>query len=811
MAYIESRSAPITIYSRREVDDTHDHVVSTRRSFSSMSPMGGAAGAMKKFLSRRRGTTNDGFNGGSECPPRSLQVFEIVGGNGNIAAGTMVYDDDSLCSPRTSPVKTSLTTNSPISPKSPTLHSMFGRFGKDKSASHSRLGSITDNSVGVVPPTRATSESKRLNRRSLSADSVLPFKALDKMQSSSNGACPVAQAEDKIHPWAMSPEDNTFVATPAESSANNESATTPSSREHGKHQNLLESDPEFYQSSVDFLNAHHSRNHTAEGWSNRNKRRTSALSRRQSESCLLNMISEQRESLDEHSCGAWHRQSGIGPSSESLLMPSLSSSPTQYYDSPQTRNLVRFYLANNEYHFDEMLESGFPSRSLRGANDDGLLDDSWYMTLRLTLTPWHARAEESTLYGPENTSRPPHLRSMVYKLFSRSSSSLLLSSPNPPASPVSISAPMHLAKDSISSTIGSDDLAAGKGSSRPLTLRTANITSPTLSTIVSPTSPLGEVIPFQAMRTPRGPSKDKGFKIIASPTAAKERPQSPVFQGREYQYLSPPLTPVQPRSGSLSAMSLPIYNNDEMSPIVPPRRKASTPALFYSAQGNISALSLPETIERPHSTIPTKSSLRKSRGSGSKAFSPNTSLDGISVLSKSPRYPKMERTEFVPPSARQQHCFRRTSGPCSDPVAPHTVRIPESAQQSVEFDSMDAPRYSTPPSTPPTSLKLSSDNQLYMSQRSQQQQQPQQQQPSSSRSRHAPFQGPVQHPHLDSSLSRSQLPTATATAAGTAAALSIMSMNPSLPQHYELSHYNLQQQQQRWQQNQLQSRQQQQQ
>ncbi|KAG0028093.1 hypothetical protein BGZ82_008625 [Podila clonocystis] len=405
MAYTESRSAPITIYSRQENDFAQD-VVSTRRSFSSMSPMGGAAGAMKKFLSRRRGNTGEGY-GSTESLPR-LQAFEIVGGNGSISPGTMVYDIEPRHSPRSS-VKISVTANSPTSPKSPTLQTMFGRFGRDKT--HPRLGSMTD--IHALAPSDTEKARKRLNRRSLSADSFPPFR------TETGGTVVGAPREQKIHPLAVGPGDNLNGNTISPVSGANHIANSTSAANA-----LLESDPEFYHNSVEFLNMHHSRSNT-EDWAKRNKRHT-GLSRRQSESSLLNIISEQYESSDNRSCGVWDRTLGVGASSVSLPLTLTSlSSPTQYYDCPQTRNVIRFYLANNEYQFDEMLESGFPSRSLR--LEEETTEDSNFMTLRLTLTPWHARAEESELYGPENTAKPPHLRSMVYKLFSRSSSSLLSS------------------------------------------------------------------------------------------------------------------------------------------------------------------------------------------------------------------------------------------------------------------------------------------------------------------------------------------------------------------------------------------------
>lgn len=673
MAYAESRSAPITIYSRSN-DFPQENVVSTRRSFTSMSPMGGATGAMKKFLNRRRGNTGDGY-GSTENLPR-LQAFEIVGGNGNISPGTMVYDVEPFHSPRSS-VKISLTANSPTNPKSPTLQTMFGRFGKDKA--HPRLGSMTE-----ISGTQTTETWKKLNRRSLSADNVLPFR----MASGFGNGVPKDQT---IHPLAMDPGDLNGNALPSPVSEGNTHIANITSANA-----LLESDPEFYHNSVEFLNTHHSRSYT-EDWAKRNKRHT-GLSRRQSESSLLNIISEQYGSSD-HNCGVWDRALGVGASSsDSLPLPLISlSSPTQYYDCPQTRNVVRFYLANNEYQFDEMLESGFPSRSLRLPEET--IEDSQFMTLRLTLTPWHARADESKLYGPENTSKPPHLRSMVYKLFSRSSSSLLMSTSPPTPSSVSTDRPPHVAKDSTSST-GMDDL--GGSSDRSLSRVSA------ISSMFNSSAALsipGESSVTQSKK-PRGPPRDKGFRIIATPVT-----DSPLSPSRDHQYLSsPPLTPVHPRSGSLSALSLPLYTSDELSPPIPPRRKVSTPTLFYSlAQGNTSSLSLPETIERPRSAVPTKSGLRKAAITGSSVDTPLVD-SAATVAFKSARYPN---GDYTPPSSHQrqpQHTY-------SDTTLNYAKTTMES-NVNVDVSSGDH-RYDSPPVTPPSSFKQTDDARLSIRSRQQ--------------------------------------------------------------------------------------------
>ncbi|KAF9300407.1 hypothetical protein BGZ74_007930 [Mortierella antarctica] len=780
MAYTESRSAPITIYSRQDNDSAQD-VVSTRRSFS-MSPIGGATGAMKKFLSRRRGNTGEGY-GSTESLPR-LQAFEIVGGNGSISPGTMVYDVEPLHSPRSS-VKISVTANSPASPKSPTLQTMFGRFGRGRT--HSRLGSMTE-TQGLAPS--ATEKAwKKLNRRSLSADSLPPFRA------ESCGTVGGAPKEQKIHPLAVGPGDSFNGNTISPVSGVNHLTNNMSAANA-----LLESDPEFFHNSAEFLNMHHSRSYT-EDWAKRNKRHT-AISRRQSESSLLNIISEPYESSDNHNCGVWDRTLGVGASSESLPLPLTSlSSPTQYYDCPQTRNVVRFYLANNEYQFDEMLESGFPSRSLRLAEET--TEDSHFMTLRLTLTPWHARAEESQLYGPENTAKPPHLRSMVYKLFSRSSSSLLLSTSPPTPSSVSSIARQHVAKDSIYS--GVDDVGARGDRSLSFSSTSSVFTPPTASPIPGESRAHTKKL--------RGPTRDRGFRIIATSNNS-ESPMSPT-QTRDYQYLSsPPLTPVQQRSGSLSALSLPIYASDEPSPPIPARRKASTPALFYSvAQGNTSSLSLPETIERPRSAVPSKSGLRKATTPGPPVDA-NPLVDTVPfVASKNARHP--HRADCTPALPRQRQPHHKYS----DPTLSSTMTTSESDVDGID-NASSGHRYDSPPITPPSSFKQTDDACQHLRHRQQLSRSnvppmsPQHQvdispsRPSPDNCHRSAPPTPM-NPHVLAPW-QYQEPTSNAWTSSHPGNVQSLRSSHDLQQQYQQNHYNLQQQQQRWHQSRSQQQQQQQ-
>ncbi|KAI8598292.1 hypothetical protein EDD21DRAFT_382903 [Dissophora ornata] len=101
-------------------------------------------------------------------------------------------------------------------------------------------------------------------------------------------------------------------------------------------------------------------------------------------------------------------------SSDSVAVVSSNSSPTQFYDSLQTRHALRTFLTNTERQFDEMVEYGFPCKQAA--------KNYRYLTLRITLTPWHARADEAKLYGASASmpGKQTQFKAMVNKFFSRS-------------------------------------------------------------------------------------------------------------------------------------------------------------------------------------------------------------------------------------------------------------------------------------------------------------------------------------------------------------------------------------------------------
>ncbi|KAG0198776.1 hypothetical protein BGX28_007816 [Mortierella sp. GBA30] len=126
------------------------------------------------------------------------------------------------------------------------------------------------------------------------------------------------------------------------------------------------------------------------------------------------------------------RHSQLLTCGDNVYIVSSSSSPTHFYDSPQVREALRLFLTNNGPNFEEMIDNGFPSEVLISSNGDAD-DDEYefedsdpapehchYLTLRITMTPWHARADETELYGPEIDSNGPQgPESMIRELFAR--------------------------------------------------------------------------------------------------------------------------------------------------------------------------------------------------------------------------------------------------------------------------------------------------------------------------------------------------------------------------------------------------------
>ncbi|KAG0048649.1 hypothetical protein BGZ89_004504 [Linnemannia elongata] len=321
---------------------------------------------------------------------------------------------------------------------------------------------------------------RRLDRRSLSADSLRsdkdqPASSIQTTGSNSSAATitpdiPV-QAPSSVNQQQQQP------------SVSSKSSPSPLSSDRHGH---IQGDVEFFRKSVEFLRAHHSRHNTADDWANRNKRKHQVPVRRQSESCLLDRIAQSHVSDKDSiastndrktvilSSSAPANEKGVeneaeeprafGPGScwkdldptypsmmdfdqfvddsnrsllssvDILLMPTISS-PTRYYDCPRSRKLVRSYLTSKGREFDEMIEFGFPLTSIVDDNKSSSPSsskDCRFLTLRLTLTPWHARADEAKLYGSDDAAvvaAAVPIKEMVNKFLSRTSAKLSCSPP----------------------------------------------------------------------------------------------------------------------------------------------------------------------------------------------------------------------------------------------------------------------------------------------------------------------------------------------------------------------------------------------
>ncbi|KAF9289381.1 hypothetical protein BGZ68_009495 [Mortierella alpina] len=169
---------------------------------------------------------------------------------------------------------------------------------------------------------------------------------------------------------------------------------------------------------------------------NKSKRRDAVKCVEGQEPTTISMVNNEQEEQPQQlmTCG------------DKIYLVSGDSSPTHFYDSPQVREALRLFLASNGCEFEDMIDNGFPSEVfLNNSNSDDDEDDEVeleddesapdhcrYLTLRITLTPWHSRADEADLYGPEVESEAPQeIRSMMSELFSRAHGANEANSPSP--------------------------------------------------------------------------------------------------------------------------------------------------------------------------------------------------------------------------------------------------------------------------------------------------------------------------------------------------------------------------------------------
>ncbi|KAG0043838.1 hypothetical protein BGZ83_010982 [Gryganskiella cystojenkinii] len=355
-------------------------------------------------------------------------------------------------------------------------------------------------------------------------------------------------------------------------------------------------------------------------------------------------------------------------SSSSLVLVAETSSPTQFYDAPKTRGVLHRYLAamkgNSDSRtdeqqkddeaaldrallFEEMIEYGFPADVLEHQKkgllkpqdyEDDYRDDEVdmsdpldptncrYMTLRITLTPWHARAEESQLYGPLETASTSSSRfkTKVNKLFSRSSSSSGGASAGLPPSPSttslmssqplsrSSSKVLQAAQPSRSAPLTTEDEEEGEVMTAMVSPTTATAPSTASSsrsgstdTVSGPRSPTP---PLTAYRVKiQGHKEQASIRVLSSPPGntitapTLQSPSSLAFKEATHIQVQKNAQQQQPpRTGSLSALSQPMYASKNASvsslstPADPvalmaslsssiPRKGSSPAAILYSS------------------------------------------------------------------------------------------------------------------------------------------------------------------------------------------------------------------------------------
>ncbi|KAF9196433.1 hypothetical protein BGZ50_000434 [Haplosporangium sp. Z 11] len=737
----------------------------------SLTPIGNAAGVMKKLLRRRRGYTSGG-DGDDPLSPSSLHSFVMLNGRGSATAGTTANGPEPLqhLSPSTghfpqSPV-------SPISPKSPTFsQSMFTRItGKDTARSpiasislpttipmsdRSHLDSMTNGHLDHSLTLSAPFTRRKMNRRSLSADGLWATNAYCTSNMEQHSDKSIGKTTQH---WKQMSLETLVNRNAMSDNEQPEAMITTDHRQSTWDRNLEDqratqashsTNPESYTSSTELLNTHHRRTNTADNWSNRCKQKTlvsqqdpSKADPRSQVTNILTKSSNTNADIAKTACAAETSAFGaaetwrdfdpastsvymdMDPDSRSLLssvdilmVPSISS-PTQYYDDPDTRSLLQTYLTSRGREFDEMIEFGFPAGVLL-EEKEGIASDCRFLTLRLTLTPWHARADESKLYGPEDAEKNVPLKGMVNKFLSRTSAILSCSPPkdrkstitDPSGTPIR---PPRGSSPDFEKTAVCVSQQSHSDAHRPgvsLEKASAIVEDPEPGSSLRGAHPLKISPPPKSLeRNKAGQARrEKSFRtmdtsIMAVPTTIIRSVRSAELLDKAPEfYASPPSTPSptslfqyqqqqpqSPRKASLSALSLPINTfhasgTEEcvpVLPVVPPRRKASSPAiLLKETEVQLQALSTHVTIPCSSMTI-TSSSASSTKSLSTSPPSPKPTTSGIAMPVPLP---------LSHPSKQSQHAAPWTEkGVYGSPSA--RIPGPLARQRVDQRESMTPPR-----------------------------------------------------------------------------------------------------------------------
>lgn len=390
--------------------------------------------------------------------------------------------------------------------------------------------------------------------------------------------------------------------------------------------------PSIYQASMDFLASYHGPTHTGQGeYSTRYLKKAAEQGKHPADWSAIERFTPDLPSKNDTS-GSRSRFASVASANSSttlllhtdddgaILLVSTRPTPTQFYSALKTRRALRTLVTNNEQEFENMLERGFiwsPVSELVDPNnpdDDEVLEDQdqdfmissvppqYFMTLRITLTPWHARADESEIYGHFARKQAP-IPTITKTPSACSLNSSISPSLSPAASATSLSLESSMSSDSGPSAPSTPPPKDGSPESEcPFTkaIRTAPVILERSSSLLRSRK--------QIDRSPHASPKLTGRTLKASPPSSIV-PCHP-FDARVHPLDCDSEDQSLPsKEGLLGPLSLPLPNTHGNSgkPISPPekskdrlrdytrdyastprevpRRKGSTPAIFYSPPG----------------------------------------------------------------------------------------------------------------------------------------------------------------------------------------------------------------------------------
>ncbi|KAI1316105.1 hypothetical protein EDD11_010419 [Mortierella claussenii] len=353
---------------------------------------------------------------------------------------------------------------------------------------------------------------------------------------------------------------------------------------------------------------------------------------------------------------------------ENILLVTNCSSPTQFYDAPQTRHALRTFLA--ECRFDEVVEYGFPSEVFDDATAAAILEvqglpeqqmdgdggerlpNCRYMTLRTTLTPWHARADEVKLYGTTSTpGKQMQFKTIVNRFFSRAPA-VTTPSRSPPAQSSSQWPRPALAfrssSDQYVATVRSD-LSSERGVRSAISSESISAQSVTYGSQSLPASRASSRTTSRVSSLHRDRSKPLPLSSQSPSARAASRAASAETATSCNRLLSPasmqPLSPLPgyshlqaqfPRKASLTTLSSPSKDDNDSSEdfyqavshdnaMMPhPRRKGSSSAIFTPPDSDQS-LSEHEKLTEEYPNVKQRRLLLKPSGSAVKKSTSNAS------------------------------------------------------------------------------------------------------------------------------------------------------------------------------------------